>query len=78
MLNPVAIATLGIGFSPNYIAVEGLLASSTPPTLDTKSMAQRAEYFYPTGGVFPTLPTLAEENDELLEMYQMYLAGRRP
>ena len=76
MLNPNAIASLGIGFGPNYIAVEGLLASGAPPVTVTKSMAQRNEYFYPTGAV-SIGPTLAEENDELLELYQMYLAGRR-
>ncbi len=77
MLSPRAIAVLGIGYGPEFVAVEGLWPSGTPPVETAKSMAQRDFYFYADGQVqIGPAPTLAEENDELLELYQMYLARR--
>jgi len=77
MLNSNAIAVLGIGYGPEFVAVDGLWPSGTPPVVTTKSMAQRDFYYYADGqGAIAPAPTLAEENDELLELYQMYLARR--
>lgn len=77
MLNPVAVAVLGIGFGPEFIAVEGLWPSGSPPVVAAKSMAQRDAYFYVDGRLQPELgPSLSDENSELIEAYQMYLARR--